>query len=88
MRILIIKKEIKIIISKLKNISSARSKSEINYYNNERKNESEEMKYDEKNEKNSNRMNNKYNNKYIRLIMKQKENEEYVKKQLLNISIN
>ena len=46
------------------------------------------MKYDEKNEKNSNRMNNKYNNKYIRLIMKQKENEEYVKKQLLNISIN
>ena len=74
----IIKKEKKIINSKSKNISSARSKSQINY-NNETKNENEEAKNDDKNEINNYRMNNKYN----RLIMKQKANEEYVKKQLL-----
>ena len=74
----IIKKEKKIINSKSKNISSARSKSQINY-NNETKNENEETKNDDKNEINNYRMNNKYN----RLIMKQKANEEYVKKQLL-----
>ena len=74
----IIKKEKKIINSKSKNISSARSKSLINY-NNETKNENEEAKNDDKNEINNYRMTNKYN----RLIMKQKANEEYVKKQLL-----